>query len=845
MKTQNICFTDLKNLADFIVKHDYAAAKNLLIQVFTSDLENKYLEQILELLTNNLPSSVIIGATTDGEILDGKSVSQQTIISFTVFKNVTLKAQLYDLNQSHFKLGNIITEDLYKSSTKAIILFADGLKVNGEDLLDGIYDINKDIIVAGGLAGDYRQMRKTFVICNGQISSDSVVACALDSTDLIVNTSHVYGWYPIGKQMIVTKASQNRLYELDNEPLRNIYAKYLGENVAKQLPVSAGEYPLVINRFGKRIARAALNLLPDGSMLYAGNFKIGDKVQFGYGHIPRILSNANEITQSISSMPIESIFIYSCSARKYFMREQVNTELAPLNYLGATVGFFTYGEFFHGSEKNELLNETMTLLLLSESTSVDNKIPKHDCNVVGNGQDEQIYNTLFHLIEATGNELSETNEKLEDLVAEKTKELTEKIYYDSLTKLPNRNLLMESFGYKSKYIPVMLAIINIDDFKKINDYYGHKVGDMVILNVANVINELIKTNLNAAGYMLYKLPVDEFAVAANATIRSKDFSDFINVILTTLVNNKISFESDSFFLNFTAGVSIGRAESADFLQEADGVLLQANMALRQAKDNKAQMVTYKDDMILRKQLEDNILWTGKIKQALTNDKFVPYFQPIFSSVTGKIEKYECLIRMIDDDSKVISPYVFLDVAKKAKLYSKLTKVMVEKCFSIFSQNKYNFSINISILDIEDSETVEFIKSQIKHYNIGKQLTLEILESEGFGDYAELNAFLNEMKKLGCKIAIDDFGSGYSNFKHIIMMNIDYLKIDGSLIKNINDNEQNRAMVEMIIDFCKKSNIFTVAEFVADKQIYDTVKSLEVDYIQGFYLAEPAAECVKF
>ncbi len=837
MKTKSICFSSIKLLDSFITDNGYLAEKTLLIQIFSSDLGNKNLNSILEHLTTKLPNSVIIGATTDGEILDGKAVSDQTVLSFTTFDNVTLRAQLYNFNQAHYKIGSTIARELYTDKTKAIILFADGLKVNGEDLLTGIYDVNKNIIIAGGLAGDYRRMKQTFVIYNRKISSDAVVACALDGENLIVNTSHVYGWRPIGKQMIVTKADQNRLYELDNEPLRSIYAKYLGDKVAKELPVSAGEYPLIINRFNKQIARAALNLMPDGSMLYAGNFKVGDKVQFGYGHIPIILGNSESIIESISSMPIESIFIYSCSARKYFMREQVNIELKPLQTLGATSGFFTYGEFFHGEAKNELLNETMTLLLLSENVAY-NKVPITKDITNKRSQDDEILDTLFNLIEATGNELSDTNEKLELLVSEKTKQLTERIYYDPLTSLPNRNMLMENFGYRSKFIPVMLAIINIDQFKQINDYYGNKIGDMVLISVAKVINELLNSRPDCTNYMLYKLPVDEFAIAANSSANSYDFMQTLDEMLAKLSNNKIEVEGFSFFLNYTIGISMGSVESKDFSQEIYGVLWQANMALRQAKDTKIQKITYQNDMLLRKQLEDNLSWTKKIKQAIIDDRFAPYFQAIYSSSTGTIEKYECLIRMIDTDGKIIAPYSFLEVSKNARLYPALTRIMIEKCFSVFSKNKKNFSINISLLDIENEDTVEFFKERINHYGIGNQLTLEILESEGLGDYSVLNQFIIEMKKIGCKIAIDDFGSGYSNFKHIIMMEIDYLKIDGSLIKNINHDEQNKTMVEMIVAFCKKANISTVAEFVADKVIHDTVKELGVDYLQGYYLAEP-------
>lgn len=842
MKTKNLCFSGIKSLEQFLTDQQYASESNLLIQIFTSDLVNNYLSRILNVLITRLPHSVIIGSTTDGEIYDGKSVSGQTIISFSIFDKVKPRAKFFSLNESHFKIGGEIVKSLCTESTKAMILFADGLNINGDDLLDGIYDANKNVVIAGGLAGDYRNMQRTFIICGNEVKSDGVVACVLDSDELIVNVAYVFGWKTIGKQMIVTKANRNRLYELDNEPLNGVYAKYLGNDVAIELPVSAGEFPLIINRFGKHVARAALKIFDDGSMLYPGNFNIGDKVQFGYGHIPMILNNSNQIIDSISDLPIESVFIYSCSARKYFMLDEVNSELEPLNLLGSTSGFFTYGEFFHDDKKNELLNETMTLLLLSEASQTAKKQIKHHSQINDKTAEKRTLNTLFNLIEATGNELSNTNEKLEFLVTEKTKQLTERIYYDTLTKLPSRNLLLDNFSYRSEFIPIMLAIINIDDFKRINDFYGNKAGDRVLVKIAEQINSVLKETNNLVNCRLYKLPVDEFAIAANNRMNTKEFTNLIDQVLSVLLNSKVAIESDNFFLDYTAGVALGRAESNDYLDEADGILTQAYMALRQAKDSNAPKIIYKYDMILRKQLEYNLIWAKKIKQAITNDKFIPYFQAIYLSENDTIDKYECLIRMVDSDNSLVSPVAFLDIAKKSKLYPNLTQIMISKCFAIFAENKKNFSINISIADIQNPETVTFMVDYIGKYNIGKQLTIEILESEDIKDYNELRQFTRKMQLLGCKIAIDDFGSGYSNFRHIIQMDIDFIKIDGSLIKNINEELPNRLMVEMIIDFCKKAKILTVAEFVATKAIYDTVKSLGVDYLQGYYLSEPTATC---
>jgi diguanylate cyclase (GGDEF)-like protein len=839
MQTRNHCYTDKASLAEFIKNGCYFNNKNLLIQVFSADTALEHLPSIVQTLKAMLPQAVVIGATTDGEIVNGRASTETSILSFTQFTDTRITATIYPIADPQFKLGQKIATEQCHKNTQVMILLADGLLTNGEDLLDGIYDVNQAVIVAGGLAGDYRRMQKTLVICQDKIEANAVVVCALHNENLQVNTRSVLGWQPIGKSMLVTKSLGNRLIELDGQPLRHIYEKYLGPEVANALPASAGEYPLMINRFEKYITRAALHLFEDGSMQYAGNFNIGDKVQFGYGHIPFILSKIQSNIEELSEMPIESIFVYSCSSRKYFLGNEVNKELLPLEFLSNTAGFFTYGEFFHGNKKNELLNETMTLLILSETDKVNTK---ELANIV---LEEKIYqkNTyshLFHLIDATSTELTQANDRLEMLVSEKTKQILDKVYFDDLTHLPNRNRLLEDISSKTAFNPTFLASLSIDDFRAINDCYGDKIADKILLEVASRLKDLLQASLYSADLKLYKMPIDEFVIAANERVFTRDFLELFEVKLEQAFSTEIVAENNKFLIRFVAGISLGRVESTDYLQDSEGILSQSYMALREAKNTQARQYIYHANMTIKQDIEHNLEWTKKIKAAIREDRFVPYFQPIYAAKTHQVEKYECLIRMVDIDGSIVTPYLFLDIAKRAKLYLDLTKIMLDKCFVVFSKNHQNLSLNLSITDIQDEKLMAYLMDKIKEYKIGTQLTIEILESESINNYAILDSFIKQVKEFGCKIAMDDFGSGYSSLTRILKMDIDYIKIDGSLIKNVCTDPKVKIMVEMLIDFCKKFNIKSVAEFVSDKNILDAVSAMDVDYLQGFYLGEPAA-----
>jgi EAL domain-containing protein (putative c-di-GMP-specific phosphodiesterase class I) len=200
--------------------------------------------------------------------------------------------------------------------------------------------------------------------------------------------------------------------------------------------------------------------------------------------------------------------------------------------------------------------------------------------------------------------------------------------------------------------------------------------------------------------------------------------------------------------------------------------------------------------------------------------------------------------MIDHDGKAISPFFFLDIAKKAKLYTKITKIVIDKSFATFEKlPQYDFSLNITVEDITDEEISTYIFMKLKAFPHPSKVIFEITESEEIRDYSFVNKFITKIKSFGAKIAIDDFGSGYANFEHIISLNADFIKIDGSLIKNIDKDKDSEIITEAIIAFSKKLGSKTVVEFVHNEEVYKKVKSMGADFSQGFHLGEPRATLV--
>jgi PAS domain S-box-containing protein len=235
----------------------------------------------------------------------------------------------------------------------------------------------------------------------------------------------------------------------------------------------------------------------------------------------------------------------------------------------------------------------------------------------------------------------------------------------------------------------------------------------------------------------------------------------------------------------------------------------------------------------------NIETLHTLKVALDDKKVISFFQPIINNTTKKVEKYEFLVRLITQEGEIISPFAFLDVAKKGRYYTQVTKIVLQNSFKTLRATDKEISMNLSTLDIENEDIQKLIFELLEEYqDVANRVVFELLESEDVKDFKTVTEFIKKVKPYGVKIAIDDFGSGYSNFERLLQYEPDILKIDGSLIKNILENILSKNIVETVVLFAEKQKIKTVAEFVENEMIFNAVKELGIDYSQGYAFGKP-------
>lgn len=474
------------------------------------------------------------------------------------------------------------------------------------------------------------------------------------------------------------------------------------------------------------------------------------------------------------------------------------------------VEWHTFGELCFNSD--EVVLENMSPMHFEEFGNIRgelvylevHKAPLFDekgvlIGTIGSGRDITLQKKLE-------NELIISNETINRLA-----------FTDQLTNLPNRQKMQFDID---EHNPYGCIVFNIDRFREINDLFGVSIGDSILIQVAQWFKSI--------GLDIYRIGGDEFATLLYERVEFEALERTLTEWLEQLSQTFFQIGNEFISIRMNIGVALGGKK----------LLTQADIALHNAKEAKIAYARYEQTENIEELYRTNIAMTATIHKAIADGRIICHYQPIVDFTTGKIPKYETLVRLIDESGSIVPPLVFLPIAKKTKLYSQITRRVIHQACNTFKNREEEFSINLSIDDIEDPTTVQEIINTLLKTGTASRIVFEILESEGIENYSSVQYFITQVKALGAKIAIDDFGTGYSNFEHILKLNVDYIKIDGSLVRGIIDNERHKIIIETIVDFARKIGAQTIAEFVSDEAIFNTLKSMDINYSQGYFTGKP-------
>ncbi len=398
------------------------------------------------------------------------------------------------------------------------------------------------------------------------------------------------------------------------------------------------------------------------------------------------------------------------------------------------------------------------------------------------------------------------------------------LYTDKLTNLPNRNKLKKDLDENN--IDLM-ALLDIDEFSTINDLFGEKIGDTILFELANKL----KNHFNEEQFIVYRIEADKFTIVSKkSNLDINEFYDICKSFADKIEKESLLIDEDEIDINITIGIAQG--DGARAFKYSQRVINYARTKLQ-------RIMIYNESFKIQQSFEENIKWVKQLKTGFRENLFQAYFQPIINTKTREVYKYEALIRYITKEGVEIAPYHFINVAKKTKLYPNIIKIVIQDAFKLIKNKNKRVSVNISFDDIANEETTAFIYEILEqNKEFTEFLEFEILESEEISDFNEVSKFISEIKKFNCIVGVDDFGAGYSNFNLLTLLDIDFVKIDGSLIERINTSKDLEIIVNTIANFSKEFKVKTVAEYVSNEDIYNKIKELNIDYCQGYYFDKP-------
>lgn len=398
-------------------------------------------------------------------------------------------------------------------------------------------------------------------------------------------------------------------------------------------------------------------------------------------------------------------------------------------------------------------------------------------------------------------------------------ERIEKQLTDHLTGLPNRQQLSEDLEEKGEKL---LILINIKKFRNINESYGYDVGDTLLQlfakRVANILEDHEKS---------YRVSSDEFAILSHVMQEDKVKTKQKNIV-NYIENNPFCIGEIRFNINIFMAFARGE----------NNLRRMCDIALCYAKEKNISFIDFNNNTNIMYELQKSKSVTNIIQNAISKKHIKPYGQKIIN-IQNNSYYIETLMRIVDDNGKITRPSFFLEQSKTAGLYTSLSLQMLENVFEYFRHNSLRFSINVTYEDMLSTEVSNLFFDAIDQYHMYDRIIIELVESEEIDSSdKKISEFIERAKAVGCMISIDDFGSGYSNFNYLVNLRANFLKIDGSLIRNIDTDEKAYLTVKSIVSLAKELNIKVVAEFVHSETIFDIVKSLGIELLQGYYLHKP-------
>lgn len=819
MKTYNHLFESMKVFQEFVDELPLSDANHILIRIHSAVHTKEEMKGLTEQVRELFPSAEIIGCSTDQVICEGKLYPESCLISITAFENAQVStARMSCLDEKgEWKNGCALAREIVRKVIGGkegfLLIFFPLAYSKIEDFVEGVNQSGAEVKMLGGAAcmesGSSEDL--AYVLEGTEPSNSDVVMAYITAEELHIYGEYVCGVEAVGKMCEIS--SHGRFIdEIDGIDGAEWYANYLGKEILQEDPKLANAFPIV-KREERGIAYY-VDYLPDEEnnkyvLKSYGELKNGSNVSLGYFHPQKIYNQVKELFTNIGSKPSETIFSYDCQSRMSFLSNCASWEIANF-YTTDISGALLSGEISYSKGGNIYANYTFVMTALSEHADSHMLLREKELKNISELQQDNVQ-MLNYLLTNANMHLNQ------ELQAQQIK-MQDAMFYNPAFDVDNSL----KYIYDREQLGLdKLALFSLNNERMLKLFSGMTKTYALLKEEYRNIKKYYLTK----DFHLYSYEDTSILIAGSESVSRSDFLETIKKIQGFL--NGVPCED--LLLSYTVAVVFDKTDSISRIETT----------LRYAMKQKIPFICADEigDVAVRKELED-IHIVRVIKEALLNYRVVPFFQEIHNNKGGNKRMYESLLRIMDETGKIYYPDSFLPVAKEYDLYESLSEFMVKTVIDMFWDKNVIVTINLNVQDIYNRKMLAMIFERMQSAPHPENYVFEIVESEEITDYEYIRMFSDRVHELGAKIAIDDFGSGFSNLLHVLQIEADYIKIDGEIIRMVTEDPHCLEFIRLINGWCVDNSQEVIAEYIENKQLQDIMMDIGVAHSQGYYLSRP-------
>lgn len=831
MKNVALIYSTDQEFEDFIKANELDLKKEYLIRIHTCTHKAEEIMPFVEKIKTHFPAAKIIGTSTSGVIFNGKIMSGCCMVSFTEFKNASVHTFLEPLatssgiDRTGFELADSAAARIGNKNTSIALAFFARQFLKISDFVNGMNKSIPELNIIGGFANTYKvpllefSESTSFVFTEEGVSKDALGCAYIVSENIYSYGDIVYVTEPVGQVHTITEADGTIIRKVDGENAVDWYKKLLGLNfestneiynttiVFPLVKANSSNVPWAISYSPQSGDSAIFPDEPDPVMFVPSEAKAGDQIRIAYSGVQKTIEVCETVCENISARPSEVLFGYSCVSRQDIFKNCAEWELLPFEKTNLC-GAFVAGEIGNIDNTNRYCNYSFAILSIAE----ENSTVKLNIETLSNNAGKLVDNQsaiVDYLLRITAGESTEKTQQQIDI--ENTLFIDNDTGYWNITKF----MFDGSLGKHDK-----LCMITIRNESLLKAFMSKSKFSIYF----NRFLKAISDNIGNDKYSYYVYNETSMLITAGEDVTDEEFTDKIHDLQNTL--------SDFRFSSYVP------VNEFSVVMHEDNLIKKAELTLVRMRSKKNCFLTYTSDLGLEQFNARKMKMIMILNHAVSNNGVIPYFQGIRDNSSGNIDLYESLMRIQDSEGNIYTPYTFMEISREYGYYSDISYIMINKVLKIFRDKTDKVTINMTIGDVYNYRIVHSILEFLKTAPHPENYIFELTETEEIEDYQVIFEFTEQIHELGGKIAIDDFGSGFSNMVHVFKIPSDYIKIDGEIIKNICTDIYALEFLGMISDWAKKHCKEIIAEFVENQEIQDIIESHDIRYSQGYLYSKP-------